>query len=601
MRSPILLFVLLASCGGAPPAPAPAPAEPASPWTEDAARGVQDEALAGLLRDHWEHTMERSPTWASRLGDHRYDDRLSDASWEGELRDRRARAGFLARARALEGLTGSDAVTAALLVEHLEAAQGTEVCEMQRWNVSARGNPLVVYNRLPLMAPVETWPQGQALLARYRALPAHVDAQIDNLREGARQGRFANANTVQRTLTVFRDQLAQPLDEWALLAPAREAHDDWDGGHLEIFRDGIREATRDGIRPAYARYADFLEHEILPHARSDEEAGLSALPNGEACYAAHIRRHISRPMEAQELHALGLREIARVNGEMRELGQRLFGTDDLAEILRRLREDESLYFTTEDQVEQAATTALSAARERMGEYFGVLPQAPCVVERVPAYEARFTTIAYYRPPHADGSKPGEYFINTTEPSTRPRFEMQVLAYHEAIPGHHLQIAIAQELEAVPAFRRHLFLTVYAEGWALYTERLADEMGLYSGDLDRMGMLSFDAWRASRLVVDTGLHALGWSRAQAEAFMVEHTALSRNNISNEVDRYIATPGQALAYKMGQLEILRLRERARERLGERFSLPAFHDAVLTGGALTMPALETRIDAWIQEQSD
>ena len=233
-------------------------------------------------------------------------------------------------------------------------------------------------------------------------------------------------------------------------------------------------------------------------------------------------------------------------------------------------------------------------------YFGRLPQAECVIRRVPDHEAPFTTIAYYQPANPDGSKPGEYFVNTYAPQTRPRHEAEVLAYHESIPGHHLQIAISQELPELPAFRRYDGQTAFVEGWALYTERLADEMGLYTSDLDRLGMLSFDAWRASRLVVDTGVHHLGWSREQAEAFLIENTPLAENNIVNEVDRYISWPGQALAYKTGQLHIRKLRGQAEAALGDDFSLSAFHDVVLGSGAIPLPLVEQHVRAFIAEQA-
>jgi uncharacterized protein (DUF885 family) len=219
-----------------------------------------------------------------------------------------------------------------------------------------------------------------------------------------------------------------------------------------------------------------------------------------------------------------------------------------------------------------------------------------VVQRIAVAEAPFTTVAYYREPNPDGSRPGAYMINVSAPTTRPRYEAQVLAFHESIPGHHLQIAIAQELPAVPAFRRFFAPTAYTEGWALYVERVADEMGLYEGDLDRLGMWSYDAWRASRLVVDTGLHHKGWSREQAVQFMLAHTALAENNIRNEVDRYIFWPGQALGYKVGQLTILALRRRAEAELGQRFDLKGFHDTVLGAGAVTLTVLEARVEAWI-----
>ena len=251
-------------------------------------------------------------------------------------------------------------------------------------------------------------------------------------------------------------------------------------------------------------------------------------------------------------------------------------------------------FETSEQVQEAAVVALQRAKEAMADWFGVRPQAECVVVPIPDYEAPYSTIAYYS--QASPTKPGEYYINVYAPETRPRFEAEVLAWHEAIPGHHLQIAIARELESLPSFRRYMESTPFVEGWALYTERLADEMGLYSADLDRIGMLSFDLWRASRLVVDTGIHAKGWSREEAIQFMMENTVLAPNNIDNEVDRYISWPGQALGYKLGQLEFWRLRHRAEDQLGEDFDIREFHDLVLSGGALPLGILEERVEAWI-----
>ncbi len=291
---------------------------------------------------------------------------------------------------------------------------------------------------------------------------------------------------------------------------------------------------------------------------------------------------------------MGLSEIAHINAEMASLGKTLFATGSLKATVEHLRTSHELFFTTKEEIVAKAEASLAKAKAAIPQAFGVLPQADCTVVEIPDFEAPFTTIAYYKEPNPN--KPGEYYINTYKPETRLRFEMEVLAYHESIPGHHLQIAISQEQDALPVFRRHLGSTAFVEGWALYTERLADEMGLYSSDLDRMGMLSYDAWRASRLVVDTGVHAKGWTREQAESFMLEHTALTPGNIKNEVDRYISWPGQALAYKIGQLEIFRLRKHAKDALGEAFDLREFHDTVLKQGAVTLAVLAKQVDAWI-----
>jgi len=291
-----------------------------------------------------------------------------------------------------------------------------------------------------------------------------------------------------------------------------------------------------------------------------------------------------------------MREVARINRELEDLGEKALGTRDRAAILKRLRTDPDLYFRTRDEVEEKARQALARARRAIPRFFGRLPNAECEVVRIEPHEEKHSTIAYYRWPAADGSRPGRYYINTYAPETRPRYEAEVLAYHESIPGHHLQISIAQELEGLPAFRKHLGVTAFSEGWGLYTERLADEMGLYTADLDRIGVLSYDAWRACRLVVDTGMHAKGWTRKQAIDFMLANTALAENNIVNEVDRYIAWPGQALAYKVGQLEIRRLRTEAEKRLGSRFDLRSFHDIVLGSGAVSLQTLRQLVEQFI-----
>jgi uncharacterized protein (DUF885 family) len=270
-------------------------------------------------------------------------------------------------------------------------------------------------------------------------------------------------------------------------------------------------------------------------------------------------------------------------------------------VLARLRSDPALHFATPGEVFDVAEASLARANAAIPGWFGRLPKTPCIVVEMAAHEAKYSTIAYYREPAADGSRPGSYYINTTAPETRPRYEAETLAFHEAVPGHHLQIAIAQELDGLPAFRRLGGPTAYIEGWGLYSERLSGEMGLLSGEMDWFGIASFDAWRACRLVVDTGMHALGWSRDRAIAFMLEHTALAENNVTNEVDRYLAMPGQALAYKLGQREILRLRDVARAALGAGFDIRDFHDVVLGQGAVGLSTLALVVEAWIADQRE
>jgi uncharacterized protein (DUF885 family) len=424
----------------------------------------------------------------------------------------------------------------------------------------------------------------------------YVDTGIANLRDGLATGLISVRDPVERVIGEIDDLAARPDDEWAFLHPLAVDHADWRPNEREGFDKSARGAVRDVIRPAFDRYRRFLAETILPSARPSDRPGIMHLPGGRETYDRLIRIETSLEIGATELHETGLREVERINGEMTALGARVLGTTDLADTLGRLRSDRALYFATRDEVAGTARAALAKAKLAIPGWFGVLPHADCVVVPMGEHEEKHSTLAYYRSPAPDGSRPGQFFLNTSEPSTRPRFEAEVLAYHESIPGHHLQIAIAQEVVELPEFRRHLGVTAFWEGWGLYTERLSDEMGLYTGDLDRIGMLSMDAWRACRLVVDTGMHAFGWTRRKAIDFMLANTALAENNIVNEVDRYIVWPGQALAYKTGQLELLRLRGEAEAALGSRFDIRSFHDAVLRHGALPLPTLRRIVAAYI-----
>lgn len=604
MRSRDLLHLgilaALASCqpnASAPPSSHPEPSanetaptdESLSRALDEAARGVDDPTLAALLRDHWEFRLRESPEFASRLGVHSFDEQLSEVSAAALERRDATRQRLLERVESLDpsALSRRDAVAAALLRRRLETSLARRVCDFERWNVSANDNPLERLDNLPRIALLDTPGGREDLLARYRAFGPTVDATIELLRVGLERGLVSNAESVRRVIAMLDHQLGQSIEQWSVVTALSDA----DARHAA---SGIIEQD---VRPALQRYRDFLSAELIPRARPVDRTGLGELEVGESCYQALVAEYTTLATTPQEVHERGLREIARIDAEIQALGKKLFGTDDLSAILERLRTDPKLYFSTAEEIENEASKSLTLAKKAIPEFFGRLPQTDCVVARIPEYKAPFTTIAYYEPPHPDGSKPGEYFVNVLDPQTRPRFEARVLAVHESIPGHHLQIAIAQELGDLPAFRRHGGYTVFVEGWALYTERLAEEMGLYDSDLDRMGMLSFDAWRAGRLVVDTGVHAMGWSRDQAKKFLHEHTALSPTNIDNEVDRYISWPGQALAYKTGQLELLKLRSEAREALGDAFELADFHDAVLGGGAVPLDILAARVAAYIE----
>jgi len=536
--------------------------------------------------------MKWAPTWATTLGDHRYDDRLAprDAAAIAEMDAEHA--ALLARISDIDVATlgETDAVTCKLLRGRLEAEQGLARLKLHEHHLVDAGMSTVFdeLSYLIEMHVVRSHADAQNVVARMRHGRKLFDDKVAHLAVGLATGRVSSAEKVRRVIGQLDAELEKPVETWAMASPA------WAEREPELHAE-LRGIVVTEILPAVVRMRDFLRDRLLPNARGDNE-GLCALPDGDAAYRAAILFHVGIAVDPRTLHEIGLREIARTDRELTELGRRALGTSDLASTFVRLREDRALYFGSGAELLTAAQFALDRAKAAVPGYFSVLPITECVMREIPDYEAPYSTIAYYRQPHYDGTKPGEYFVNTYKPETRPKYELEALTWHESIPGHHLQIALAQELGELPAFRKLDGSTAFVEGWALYTEHLAEEMGLYTADVDRIGRASYDAWRASRLVVDTGIHALGWTRAQAEAFMREHTALTSINISNEVDRYIGWPGQALSYKFGQLEIMKLRGEAEQKLGARFDLKAFHAIVLGAGAVTLPVLADRVNAWI-----
>ncbi|MGZ8785028.1 MAG: DUF885 domain-containing protein, partial [Acidimicrobiia bacterium] len=402
--------------------------------------------------------------------------------------------------------------------------------------------------------------------------------------------------TVVRSLSMLDGYLAAPpdTDMFAIVGGPQE----WDGD--AAWRDRLRAIVRDTLRPAVQKYRDVFESELLPVARPDDRCGLTWVEGGDEIYAVAVTEHTGLELSPDEIHEIGMDDIkGRMAAEYAEIGERVFGTREVPAILDHLRRDPDLRFSDSDEIMDMARDILARAKGAIGEWFGVLPQADCLIAPIPEYMAKDLPAAYYMPPAPDGSRPGTYYVNLVNPQEKMKFQAEAVGFHESIPGHHLQLAIAGELEHIPTFQRYMGATTFMEGWGLYAERLADEMGLYSNDLQRLGMLSTDSWRSARLVVDTGMHAKGWSRDQAVDFLVDNTAVARLEAEVEIDRYIGWPGQALAYRIGQREIFRLREKARTALGDRFDIKGFHDTVLTSGPVTMPILQWLVDEWLSNQ--
>lgn len=581
---PFLVLVLLASCRAT------------------GATGGDDSSaqVARFSAAYDEQARRDFPEIGTFRGGGEFEDRLTDLS--GGARAARL-AGVREMLAATQGvnlvaLSREEAVTLLMLQSELNKEIGTDVCQGALWDVNPLGGPQVDLLRLVGIQQIPAPERGAMLLARYRAMPGYVDTHVANLRAGLGSGYRAPKIAVERVIAQLDTLLATPDSVFALLDPIRSRPDGWSDTAWTRFAAESRAVVTEAVRPAYRRYRDFLRDSYLPRAR--EAVGVSANPQGRACYAAQILAQTSLELTPEEIHSTGLREMAGIHAEMREITRRLWNTENLDSVFTMLRKDPRYSFDAREEVEAAANAAVRRAQAELPEAFGRLPQAPLVVKRMEAFQEKDAPAAYYFSPAVDGSRPGTYYVNTYQPRSRPRYTAEVLAFHEGVPGHHLQIAIQQELEQLPEFRKYTGTTAFVEGWGLYSERLSDEMGLYSGDLDRLGMLSFEAWRAARLVTDSGMHALGWSRERALEYMLANTALTPLDAANEIDRYIVWPGQALAYKIGQLEILRLRERARERLGDRFDLRGFHDVVLGSGAVTLPILRRQVEAWVEERA-
>ncbi|MFC5290730.1 DUF885 domain-containing protein [Actinokineospora guangxiensis] len=530
--------------------------------------------------------FENSPVFATLLGVPGHDERLGDPSAEGEARVRAAALDIAKRAAAVTGASGQDAVTVKVVAQQAESVIDQIDARLTEHTVTDLfvGPAASVLSFLPMIVLPDA-ERATSYLARLRAIPEHLQAYAQRHRDGVAAGRVPVRRGVDNAVAHLDRYLASEADP--LLSPALAGEDDGFAAERE-------RVVAEIVRPAFARYRQVLAEEIAQHGRDDEHSGLCALPEGEDAYARVSRVHTTTDRTPEELHQTGLDVIDSLREEYAELGERVFGTRDQAEVFARLIEDPAMRWRDAEELLGDARACIERAEAVAPDWFGRLPGQRCQVEPVPATEAAGAPAAYYMQPSLDGLRPGVYFANTHEAHKRDRFLSQVTAFHEAVPGHHFQLTIAQELD-LPLLRRIADVNAYSEGWGLYTERLAEEMGLYTDDVARLGMLAMDSLRASRLVVDTGVHAKGWSRERALAYMRENTPLSTVDITSEVDRYIAYPGQALSYMVGRLEIQRIRTAAEQRLGGRFDIRGFHDVVLGNGALPLSILDEVVRAW------
>ncbi|WP_040801806.1 DUF885 domain-containing protein [Nocardia higoensis] len=553
-----------------------------------------DQQLWRLAEHYWDTVLEFAPTTATMVGDHRFDDCIEDVSVESEQRMMRAWRRIQQQVEALDSsrLGPADQLTRDLLLADIDRAvtelewRPVELGAGQMGGVHAR----LLTSLSQIAAPDAS--AADALVRRHRQIGDLLDEAARRFRDGLSAGRTPARVTIERSINQIDSYLASELSTDPFTTVT--GPDGWKGE--PAWRNELAEITREVVRPAFHRYRDMLATELLPHSRSGERAGLCWLgDDGVEIYQRLVRCHTTTPgLDADDIHQVGLAELDQLREEYAQVGRRQFGTTDTEVIFTRLRQDPDLRYRDGAEILARTHRYFDAATAAAGQWFGRLPTQPCEIVAVPDYLAADSPAAYYYPPAADGAAPGTYYVNLHNAQGQGRYETAAVVFHEAVPGHHLQLALAAESTALPRFLRQSWAnTAFVEGWALYAERLAHEMGLYGDDLDLLGMLAGDSLRSCRLVVDTGLHAKGWSRRQAIDFMTTHTPNSIEEIAIEVDRYIDIPGQALGYKLGQLKIQRQRARTSERLGHRFDLPAFHDAVLSVGALTLPTIAAVAD--------
>jgi uncharacterized protein (DUF885 family) len=551
-----------------------------------------------LLDEAWEWRLANYPEFASSLGERRFNDQWTDLSLEAiDTRNEQQRL-FMRRLLVIDStaLSDADQINYDLfrrdMQNRIEGAQfKTYLMPVNQLGGVQSLDSLTERIRLDDVQDYEDW------LARMAKIDTRIDQTIALQQEGLQNGYMPPKILMQRIPGQISLQTVENAEESPFFQAFVNMPESIPVAEQERLREHARELIDDTIVPAYRSYSRYFNETYLPASR--DSIGASELPNGAAFYEYRARSFTTTDMTPDEIHRLGLSEVRRIRNEMQLVIDELEYAGSFQEFLHFLRSDPQFYFESQQQLFDAYLAICKRIDPQLVKLFGVLPRTPYGLRAIPENIAPDTTTAYYSRPAADGSRAGFYYVNLYKPEVRPKYEMEVLSVHEAVPGHHLQIALQMELEDTPNFRRYSGFTAFTEGWGLYSESLGYDLGLYRDPYSRFGALTYDMWRAVRLVVDTGMHYKGWTRQQAISFFKDNAAKTELDIVNEIDRYIARPGQALAYKIGQLKIMELRQAAELSLGDNFDIRAFHDTLLGGGALPLELLETRMNRWLADQ--
>lgn len=554
--------------------------------------------LQALFDSEWQWTLENNPTFASYLGDKRYNARWDDVSIAGfESRNRRT-AEALAKLKQIDRskLSVTDQLNYDLFQTSYESAIGNFKTQLYLLPINQRGG-IHTADELADLISFENVKDYEDWITRLNAFPAFMDQTIALLREGKANGMLWSRQVLTRVPAQLDKQIVDDAEKSSFFSPFRKFADDIPAADQERLRAKAKEAIKTKVIPSFQKLKAYFVSEYLP--ASYPEAGIWQMKGGGKIYEFLARDYTTTNLTPKEIHETGLREVARIRAEMEKIKTQVRFTGSLQEFFVYLRSDPKFFYKTPDELLNAYRAISKRVDPETTKVFRTFPRAPYGVIPIPDKIAPDTTTAYYNAPSADGSRPGYYYVNLYKPETRPKWEMMALSIHEAVPGHHFQIALQQELGEIPNFRKYGGYTAFIEGWGLYSESLGDDMGLYSDPHDKFGQLTYEMWRAVRLVVDTGMHYFKWDRQKAIDFFKENAAKTEQDIVNEIDRYISNPGQALAYKIGELKIKELRARSRTALGDKFDLKEFHDVVLLSGAVPLSILEKNVDEWIAKK--
>jgi uncharacterized protein (DUF885 family) len=565
-----------------------------------AQQNADTKALHGLFNAEWDYSMEQSPEGASELGDRRWNDRWSDESLGAYTRRYAHNREVLADLKKINrtSLSAADQLNYDLFRKNYERAVEGYKFRQFLIPLNQRGG-IQTQDELADSLRFETKKDYEDWIARMRSFPVLMDQTIALMREGIKERMVHPKVIMQRLPAQIDKQIVSDPTQSGFYKPFEHYSSEISATDQQQLSHEARQAIEHQVVPAYKKFKEFFVNEYLPACF--DQVGIWQVPHGDELYAYDVRRYTTTDLTPDQVHEIGLKEVARIRAEMDRVMQQTGFKGNREAFFKFLRTDPQFYYKSPEDLFGAYKAMAKTIDPNLVKVFRTLPREPYGVEAIPAVAAPDTTAAYYRPGAADGSRAGTYFVNLYKPETRPKWEMLVLTLHESVPGHHLQIARAHELGEMPKFRRFGGYTAFTEGWGLYAESLGDDMGLYTDPYAKFGELTYQMWRAVRLVVDTGIHAKHWTRDQAIKYFMDNAPKAELDIVNEIDRYIAWPGQALAYKIGELKIHELRTRAQEQLGEKFDLRAFHDVVLGSGPLPLDILERNVNDWITEQKN